>query len=400
LSLPPEKNLAVRPLPVTGRSAIDYDERVLDASGAGDVQKTLRVYRRIDFDRTVGNQPQHSTIRPVVRRLVVLRHKNVEVPFSPDGPLTWGEIDLVRTDVFTPALNGLLPEKAVVPGDRWTAMTAAVQELTDMERIDEGQVACRFEEITSVGRRDYARVAFEGTVRGVNEDGPNRQQLDGYLFFDLKSRHVSYLSLKGTSYLLDKDGKALGEVHGQFVLTRQLDPRCGDLSDEAVRRMAVEPDSENTLLLYENPELGVRFLYPRRWRLAGTHGPQVAIDEANGSGLLITVAPVTGVPSAAQFLTESRDFLTKQKMTVLQVEQPREVPSGPKRLEYFSLEVENAGQRAIMEYYVSRQECGGVTLAARLLPADRPQVHRDVERIARSIGVFKAQPAPVGATGR
>ena len=31
-------------------------------------------------------------------------------PFSPDGPLTWGEIDVVRTDVFNPAaIPGLLP---------------------------------------------------------------------------------------------------------------------------------------------------------------------------------------------------------------------------------------------------------------------------------------------------
>ena len=109
LTLPPEKEkAAAKQLPVRGSSLIDYDERVL-TSKAGQGNKTLRVYRQVDFQRRIGDRPQEASIRPEVRRLVVLRLNHVEVPFSPDGPLLWGEIDLVRTDVFTPALIGLLP---------------------------------------------------------------------------------------------------------------------------------------------------------------------------------------------------------------------------------------------------------------------------------------------------
>src|SRR5207245_4747620 len=143
LTLPPEKEkAAAKQLPVRGSSLIDYDERVLSTK-AGQVDKTLRIYRQVDFQRRIGDRPQEATIRPEVRRLVVLRLNHVEVPFSPEGPLMWGEIDLVRTDVFTPALTGLLPDGAVRLGDRWKATNSAVQELTDMERIEEGQVECR-----------------------------------------------------------------------------------------------------------------------------------------------------------------------------------------------------------------------------------------------------------------
>src|SRR5260370_37602880 len=111
MSLPDEKGQgAARVLAVTGTSAIEYDERILDTPADGQVQKTLRIFRRIDLQRRVGDRPQESTIRPAVRRMVVLRLKQAEVPFSPDGPLTWGEIDLVRTDVFTPGLAGLPPD--------------------------------------------------------------------------------------------------------------------------------------------------------------------------------------------------------------------------------------------------------------------------------------------------
>src|SRR5262249_31157416 len=147
---PPEKGKEAMPVTVRGESAIEYDERVLAMDSNGIVQKTARIYRRIDFQRNVGGREQQQTIRPAVRRLVLLRKDNTEVPFSPDGPLTWGEIDLVRTDVFTPALSGLLPRQAVPKGERWKASLDAVKELTDMERIEEGGLDCKLEEIAEL----------------------------------------------------------------------------------------------------------------------------------------------------------------------------------------------------------------------------------------------------------
>ena len=59
-----------------------------------------------------------------------------------------------------------------------------------------------------------------------------------------------------------------------------------DLSDDALKGVALEPNAENTLLLYDNPDFGVRFLYPRRWHVGAVHGSQLALDGADGSGLL------------------------------------------------------------------------------------------------------------------
>jgi hypothetical protein len=394
LILPAEKNqTATKSLPVTGSSAIEYDERVLAAGTGGQVEKTLRLYRRIDFRRKIGDRPQESTIRPAVRRLVLLRHKNQEVPFSPDGPLMWAEIDLVRTDVFTPALVGLLPDKDVKPGERWQAGKAAIQELTDMERIDEGEVECRFDDVTTFGKRRYARVGFRGSVRGVNEDGPNRQQLDGYLLFDLASNHIGYLSLKGISSLLDKDGKAQGTIEGQFVLTRQAPRNEPELADAALRALKLDPDADNTLLLYDSAELGIRFLYPRRWHVAGVHGQQVALDEAQGSGLLLTVEQAGRVPTGGQFLAESQEYLEKQKAKILRSKQPQRIQEAPREVENFALEAEVGGQRVVMDYYVSRQATRGVTLAARLLPGDLAGLQKEVQAIARSLQIEKPAPA-------
>ncbi|HEY7330968.1 MAG TPA: hypothetical protein VH592_25245 [Gemmataceae bacterium] len=391
LTLPPEKGQpAPKPLSVRGNSAIEYDERILELGQDGQVRKTVRLCRRTDFRRTVGDRPQENSLRPEVRRLVLLRYQNKEVPFSPDGPLMWGEIDLIRTDVFTPALAGMLAAHPVNVGDRWSATQAAIQELTDLERIDEGSLVCRLEQIANIEKRRHARVSFRGTLRGTNEDGPNRQELEGYFFFDLESNHLSYLYLQGKHFLLDKDGKDVGRIEGRFVLTCQVNTRAPDLSEAALKGVVTEPNADNTLLLYDNAELGVRFLYPRRWHIASVRGPQVALDSADGSGLLLTLEPLTRAPTGARFLAESRDWLNKQQARLSRIEQPRTVRASPV-LEQFALEGEMGKQKFVMDYYVTRQNNGGATLAARLLPDDLAALRKEVERIALSVAITREQ---------
>jgi hypothetical protein len=386
LPLPPDKGQgAPRSLAIAGKSAIEYQERILKTAADGQVQKTVRIYSRLDFERKVAGQLEQTSLRPAVRRLVILRHKHVEVPFCPDGPLTWSEIDQIRTDVFTPALAGLLVDRPVREGERWNATAAAVQELTDMERVDQGGLVCELKEVRSPGGGPTARVDFRGTVRGQGEDGPTQHELDGYLFFDLQSRHLSYLSMHGIQGLLDKDGKVTGKVEGNFVLTRRPVGASTELSDAGLRGIALEPTAANTLLLYDNVELGIRFLYPRNWRVAGVRGRQLAVDESRGSGLLLTIEPPGRLPTGEQFLQESRTYLQQQKASITRIEPVQALQKGPPAIEQFALEMTQGGQRARMEYYVVREAAGGATVAARLLPADLATAGPELRRIVQSL---------------
>jgi hypothetical protein len=369
LQVPPEKDKPPKKLAVNGDSVIEYDERVLQLTKDGEVDKTARMFREVKLQRTVDDRKQEATLRDSVQRMILLRKDNTKVPFSPDGALTWGEIDLVRTDVFTPALQGLLPGQPVRPGDRWKATKTAVQALTDMVTIDEGELECKFDEIRQQEQRRVARVAFTGTIRGTNEDGPNKQRLDGYLYFDLESNHLSYLSLQGVHTLPDKDGKEAGRLQGRFVLSRQVNTRCKELSDEGLRGLTLEPTEGNTRLLYDNPDLGVKFLYPRRWRVGNIQ-----------AGRQLTVA---------QFLAEARANLEGMKAKITRAGTPRQVQEKPP-LEGFSLDAEVNGQKVVLQYYVTKQARGGVTLAARLVPDEGlADLQREVERIARSVEVMR-----------
>jgi hypothetical protein len=385
LTLPLEKGeMTPRTLPVSGGSRIDYGERVLTVNKLNQVKTTLRMYNRLEFNRKVGTEQQSGTVRPAVRRMVILRQNQIEVPFSPDGPMTWNELDLIRTDVFTPALAGLLPSGAVQVNQTWSAAAFSVQELTDLDQIEEGTLTCRMDQIGQIDGRRQAKASFLGDVRGVGEDGPTRHHLEGYFYFDLDANLISYLSMHGTRQLLDKSGKTVGKIEGSFTLTRRRE-NTKELADQALQGLKLEPNEDNTLLLCDNTELGVRFVYPRRWRIAGVRGQQIALDENGGSGLLLTVDDLKNIPTAAQFLNESRAWLEKEKAKILRTDPPRQIQAAPKSVEAFSIDVEIGGQRALMDYLVVRQARSGATVAARIVSKQQALIVQDVEKIVRGI---------------
>ncbi|HEV3435853.1 MAG TPA: hypothetical protein VG122_00745 [Gemmata sp.] len=390
LTLPIEKGKAPQLVSVSGKSHIMYEERVLP-SDDGATLKTVRGYREVEFLRTLGNSQQDAGIRPSVRRMVVMKSENRRAPFSPDGPLTWGEIDVVRTDVFNPvAIPGLLPTGSVRKGQTWKASAASVAELTDMEKIDSGEIVVEFTGVTEIDKSHVARLTISGTIRGVNEDGPNQQKLEGHAFFDLDAGLLTYLSLRGTHELLDGKGQTVGRIEGQFTMSRSLLTKLPpDLSDASLKGLDLKPTIENCLLLYDNSQLGIRFLYPRGWRIGVVQGRQVTLDHARGAGVFITVEPPARTPTADDYLKEVSEFLQKQKKAqISSIDKPIRVRSEPS-LDRFGFDAAFGADKVHMECAVLKQTDGGVTLAATIPAADTRTLKPEVERVIRSLSITK-----------
>jgi hypothetical protein len=393
LVVPAQKGKAPELVTVLGVSRLAYEERVLPADDPGTL-KTVRVYREAEFMRTLGDITQDAGIRPSVRRMVVIKSENRRAPFSPDGPLTWGEIDVVRTDVFSPAaIPGLLPAGPVKKGDTWKASAGAVTELTDIEKVEEGDIVVEFIGTIEIDKKRMARLKVTGTVKGVNEDGPTRHKLEGSAYFDIDARILTHLSLSGTHELLDGKGQTLGRIEGQFSMNRTpLTKIPADLSDAALRDLELKPSFENTLLLHDDPRLGIRFLYPRGWRVGAVQGKQVTLDHARGAGMLITAEPSAKVPSPEDYTKEVTAFLKEQKAEITATEKPTRVRSDPVQLDRFGIDATFGTDKVRLEYAVLRQTDGGATVAARIPAADAAALKAEVERVIRSVSVTKKIP--------
>jgi hypothetical protein len=108
--------------------------------------------------------------------------------------------------------------------------------------------------------------------------------------------------------------------------------------------------------------------------------------------MLLTLDPLASAPTGERFLAESREWLGKQNARLLRADPPRTVRPSP-ILEHFGLEAEMGGQKFLMDYYVTRQNNGGATIAARLVPRDLEAVRKEVERLALSVVVTREQAA-------
>lgn len=375
-------------LAVRGTSAIGYEERNLALDTKGGVERAVRAYRMAEIKRTLGDQAQESGFRPEARRVVLLRRDTQEVPFSPDSPLTRSEIELVRTDVFAPALAGLLPGREVGIGVSWAAETPAVRELTDMVAIREGGLACKLAEVQTIDGRKVARVTFQGVVNGSNEDGPCKQELEGFLYFDIARAAIAYISLRGKHMLSGPNGQDGGTLDGRFVLTRTPIDAPDNLTDAGLANARLVPDDENTLML---EELGpLRLEYPRRWRIGQARQEQVVLDGADGSGVLVTLTPAGKGPTPAAYLEETRGWLAKSAAMVGKVDGPRDVEPG---LSTFSLDTTLKGKPVRMEYFVRTSAEGCILIAGRLNPGDAG-AQADLARLARRSKLVRVVPAP------
>ncbi len=373
---------------IDGKSLIEYDERILRVSETGVVDKTLRLFSSMEFERTIGGELQKNALRPAVHRLVIVRQNNIEAPFSPDGLLKLSEIDLIRTDVFTPALAGMLPKNTVVPGDTWKADVASTRELTDLVQITGGDLTCRFDKVD----RSLAKISFEGTISGVGENGPTKHDLDGFFYFDQSVNALTYVSLKGTEHLLNDKGQAQGQVTGTFVLTREKKAAPAAIAESAT--LTLDPNDDNTRLWFEDDEVGIRFAHSRKWK-PRVDGSQVRLDDLRGNGVVLTVDPIARVPPMQQFQNEARAGIERRKGQVIFVSSAQSLQRQPTAVESLSIDAElpadKSSQRATMFLAVIRDERAGATLAATLVTNDRAALAREVEKLAASIRVGKGK---------
>jgi hypothetical protein len=251
-----------------------------------------------------------------------------------------------------------------------------------------GGLTCRFDALDGA----LAKIAFQGTVEGIGENGPTKHELDGFVYFDTGVRMLTYVSLKGTEHLQGEKGASGGKVTGTFVLTRQ--PQAAPAGIAAASNLVVDPTEDNTRLLFEDEETGVRLAHSRKWK-PRADGGQIRLDDARGNGLVITPDPLRSLPSLAQLLGEARGGIERRNGKVTLNGPPQALQRTPTIVEVQSMDVEvptaKETKRGTMVLSVIRDESVGATLAATLISSDRSAVAREIERMSLTVRVSKSK---------
>src|SRR5437764_637995 len=120
-------------IPITATADHNFRERILEAKEKSLPEKVARHYGMAKSSVTVDGSTNGRAIRDDRRLIVAQRHKDQFLAYSPAGPMTHEELDVVSEHFDTLALSGVLPREAVSIGDTWKLGNDVAQALCQFE---------------------------------------------------------------------------------------------------------------------------------------------------------------------------------------------------------------------------------------------------------------------------
>lgn len=260
--------------PMSVSAQINYDERhLMVRKDEPYTNRSVRFYRRTRADIKIGE----GTVQPVLResrRLIVADEENDRVLiFSPTGPLTRAELDLIEIPANSLLLDRLLPAQPVKMGERWRHDDALLAKLLGLDAVSQSDVHSELKQVTG-GR---AKIELEGKLLGAIGGVATEIEVKAKYRFDLNQHRVTGLGL------LVKEKRAIGLVNTGLDVVAKLQLALapvdgdGELSDAALAQLPLEPRPEFLALECESPTKKFRVYHKRDWHLMTDAGDLLAL---------------------------------------------------------------------------------------------------------------------------
>ncbi len=282
-----------------------------------------RHYEQARASIQAGDQLSNSSLRNSQR--LVVAHGQLEgiELFSPSGPLTYNELELLHVPGDSLAVLGLLPDSAVELDESWKAPVWALPLVTGLEAVEKGELTCRLESV----KANVARIGFQGEIVGAAVGAAAEINVDGHLLYDRNQKLVSRIEVTQT------EKRAIGavspglDVVARVAVSRQIAEHPTRLTEKDLTSLPVEPNAANRLLMLEAPAWNLRMYHDRRWHLFH-QSSEVALLRLLDQGGFIAQCNIKKLPQAEpgqhvseeQFQADIRQTLGKNFQQIVQSE--------------------------------------------------------------------------------
>src|SRR5688500_13153168 len=128
----------VRRMPMQAKAELRYVERFL-SDAEGKTPLAARQYRQAQTAIRIQESQIDQQLRDG-RRLILLEMCQSPTSYSPSGPLTREELDLIDTAASSAYFDQLLPGKPVDVGGTWTISDEAAARLLGLEAIGQQEI--------------------------------------------------------------------------------------------------------------------------------------------------------------------------------------------------------------------------------------------------------------------
>jgi hypothetical protein len=252
----------VQHLPLKVEAELQYAERVLNQKKQWSDFRLARSYDKAEATIRLRDSDLKNQVRED-RNLVVAEAADAApaVLYSPLGPLTREELELIQIPAAGLALEALLPPRVLKIAGEWSLSDATVCRLVGLEAVSQQDVACTLDSV----KDNLAIVSLAGKITGAVGGVSSDIELKGKLNYDLKQRAVTWLTL---AY---KEERAVGHAQPGFEVITTLKlvaapcQPVAELDGQTFASLPPKAASPELALELQAADGGFQLLHDRRW---------------------------------------------------------------------------------------------------------------------------------------
>jgi hypothetical protein len=258
-------NTKVKRLKMSVLANLTYDERTLavpkDRKDSKAVWRAARYYDKAAAKLQIDSDTPNTVLRDDRKLIGAVIEGPKATLFSPRGPLTREELDLVEILGNSLLMDGLLPDQPVKLGQSWSLSSDLVTAILGLDAISQSDVTSTLLTVTD----DRARFEMGGKVSGAIDGVATEVELKAKYHLDRKAGRICWFGL------LVRENRSIGHVGPGLEVTARLQMKItpavesAQLSDAALASQKFEATPESTQLAYDSPQGGWQFLHDRRW---------------------------------------------------------------------------------------------------------------------------------------
>lgn len=280
-------------IPLEAKARHQFAERI-EAAADGAIQKAVRHYKEAGADRTTGVDRGRQALADDRRGIVVQRTAAGLTHFSPAGPLTRDDLELVSEHFETLALPGLLPNKAVKVGDTWAVGNDTAQAVCLFDGLIKSELVGKF---TGV-QNGLATFTIDGKAEGIEQGAKVKLAVTAQGTFDLAKQAVTALRWEQADDREQGPVSPAMEAKATVTLTRTPAAEPKELADVRAK-LPAGGKIPDVLTQLRHADAAYEMLYPRDWFIVVKNDKHLVLRLLNRGEFLAQATLATWKPTAA-----------------------------------------------------------------------------------------------------
>ncbi len=284
-------------VPVKIKAQLQYDEKLLaPTADQATCTRSTRYYKKAQATVNFRDAVMKSALRDD-RRIIAAEAKDITNPaiFSPLGPLSRDELDLVDVPGNSLLVDDLLPGKKVSVGQRWKLDSKALAPLFALEAVNDSDIECHLKSV----EKGLAIVYLQGTISGAVGGVASEIRLAAKYNFDIDRQRVSWFAVSM------KEKRSIGHAQPGLNVTARVQmatskaSQCPELDDHVLADLRLERDEASELLEFKSENAGFQMLLGRNWHVM-IDRQDVAVMRFVERGDLIAQCNLSQLPELAE----------------------------------------------------------------------------------------------------